>query len=462
MKVHGEIVMTRIVMSMALAFAMLTGPVAWSAEAPTPSGKRLPVEIRPVGTGGEAATAKKTPEARLEAATKAFEGIEKLAKDGRRAAAYERGLAFRKTYAEDDVEGIVALLERLAPLMADLETDVAVAGLAARRPPDRDRVVDAFLDHVRALPHVSEAAAEVLRLRMEEALRDPAFLGDAMTEGLAEIYPDFAKALGAVLAEDTEAALRLLAPLGEGGDPYLAAHAAYFAGRAHLMDERYEAAVPPLAKAAGEWMDRTLLAGEALFLLGLAQGECLEREAGARILRDFLTHYPNAPERMRVGAYNILLTFEALEDGSLADVHDRMDDSRRRLKLRWSGDETRAHQDRILVLLQKLIEEAEREEQDGGGGGGGGGGGAQGGAGSSGTPSGNQVSGGPAAQSSAPVGEARMGALHRARRGRADEVWGNVRQREREEVLNVLRTKFPERYRKLLEQYYRSLQEESP
>jgi len=52
-----------------------------------------------------------------------------------------------------------------------------------------------------------------------------------------------------------------------------------------------------------------------------------------------------------------------------------------------------------------------------------------------------------------------MGALGRASRGSPDEVWGAARQRQRDEVLNVLKTKFPERYRELLEQYYKSLQE---
>ena len=37
-------------------------------------------------------------------------------------------------------------------------------------------------------------------------------------------------------------------------------------------------------------------------------------------------------------------------------------------------------------------------------------------------------------------------------------MWGTVRKREREKVLNVLKAKFPDRYRELLEQYYKSLQ----
>jgi hypothetical protein len=133
-----------------------------------------------------------------------------------------------------------------------------------------------------------------------------------------------------------------------------------------------------------------------------------------------------------------------------------MADSRRRLHLERSGKPTQERQDRIIAMLDKLIKEAEDREQQGGGGGGGGGGqGGQGG----GPPSGNRQPSGPASQSSASAGEGRIGALGRLARGRADEVWGSARARERQEVLNVLKAKFPERYRELLEQYYKSLQE---
>jgi hypothetical protein len=141
-----------------------------------------------------------------------------------------------------------------------------------------------------------------------------------------------------------------------------------------------------------------------------------------------------------------------------------MDDSRRRLKLERSGKPTQERQERIIAMLDKLIKEAEEREQQGGGGGGGGGGGSGGGQqpGASGPPSGNNTPSGPAASSSAPAGEASIGALDRIRRGSADEVWGKARQRERERVLNVLKSKFPERYQELLEQYYKSLQESKP
>lgn len=58
-----------------------------------------------------------------------------------------------------------------------------------------------------------------------------------------------------------------------------------------------------------------------------------------------------------------------------------------------------------------------------------------------------------------PGGEGRIGDLEQARRGA--EIWGDPKDRERtEKVLQVLKEKFPERYRDLVEQYYKSLANE--
>ncbi len=53
-----------------------------------------------------------------------------------------------------------------------------------------------------------------------------------------------------------------------------------------------------------------------------------------------------------------------------------------------------------------------------------------------------------------------MGGLHRVNRGDAKDSWGNLPQKEREKVLAGLKGKFPDRYKKLIEQYYKSFQED--
>jgi len=339
------------------------------------------------------------------------------------------------------------------------ETPPAQPAPAAEAPPapDADGIVRTFLKTLAAAPDLAAGRKQQAVRAVEAARSDPARAQDALVDGLSALYPQFAAGLQALHREDAASAVAVFDGLRTAPDPYLAAHAAYFAGRAYVIDERYEDALPLLAKVAGEWCDRTLFSGDSLFLQGICEARLLQREEALRTLGAFLQRYPDAPERMRVGADHVARTLRALREGSLRDVEDRMEDSRRRLALHRSGEPTQAQQERIVALLEKLIAEAEQREQQGGGGGGGGAGGAGGGA-----PSGNQTPGGPASNSSAPAGPARVGALRRAFRGRADEVWGNVRSRDREEILNVLKARFPERYRDLIEQYYKSLQEEDP
>ena len=399
-----------------------------------------------------------SPEARKErlaAAKEAFEAVRGLLKEDNRPAAYDKVQEFRDTFQNTTDDALKALIAEAVALIAEMEKDPAVAGMKLYKPPVPATVVAAFLKAVEADAKASEQARAAVKRLLSEAKGDPAQLPDALASALAVLHPKFGDALAALNNEETQKAAAILKELRQSPDPYLAAHAAYFEGRALVIEERYEDALPLLSKVAGEWLDRTLYGGESLFLVGICQGELLRREAALRIFRDFLKLYADAPERMRIGADHVVRTIQALEEGSLDDVQTRMGDSRRRLRLEHSGKPTQERQDRIIAMLDKLIKEAEDREQQGGGGGGGGGG--QGGQG--GPPSGNQQPSSPASQSSASSGEGRIGALGRLARGRADEVWGSARARERQEVLNVLKAKFPERYRELLEQYYQSLQE---
>jgi hypothetical protein len=183
----------------------------------------------------------------------------------------------------------------------------------------------------------------------------------------------------------------------------------------------------------------------------------LKREAAIQTLVRFLDLYPRASERMRMGAVHMIAQQQSLIDGSIVDVHDRMGWSRRRLTIEESGKPTQEGQAQIVALLDKLIEEAEQRENSGGGGGGGGG---QGQGAGSGPPSGNQTPSSPATQSALPEGAGRIGALHQMNRGRAADSWGNLPDRERAKVLSALKARFPDRYRQLIEQYYKSFQEE--
>jgi len=115
-----------------------------------------------------------------------------------------------------------------------------------------------------------------------------------------------------------------------------------------------------------------------------------------------------------------------------------------------TGDTTQGKQGEIVDILNELIKKAEQQEGKGKDKGGGGGG----------PPKGNQKSGGPASQSRLPNGgngDAKN--LRGKKRAKPGDKWGEMRDKERDEVLQALKEKFPGRYRELQEQYDRAVAE---
>lgn len=335
-------------------------------------------------------------------------------------------------------------------------SDGAVAPVKpAFEPPNELKIVADFAKHISTAEFTDEQQKRVGALFVA-AKDDKARRATLLADTLKLQHPQLGRALGLLLDEQTDKALAALGELAKSDDPYLAAHANFYAARALAMEERYEQALPMLEKLTGEQLDKTMYSGEAMFLKGVALAETLDRRNAIETLKDFAKHYPFASERMVIGALHLIDELSYLDEGTLGDVADRMDYSRRRLAIAESGARTQDEQTKIVTIIDKLIEEAEQQENQGGGGGGGSGGGPGGG----GNPSGNQQPGGPASQSSAAPGQGRMGSLHKVARGSEDEAWGEARAREREEVLNAIKAKYPERYRVLIEEYYKSLQED--
>ncbi|NJL32385.1 MAG: hypothetical protein HC898_12650 [Phycisphaerales bacterium] len=165
-----------------------------------------------------------------------------------------------------------------------------------------------------------------------------------------------------------------------------------------------------------------------------------------------LENYPEAHPRWKLGAQARLRELADQQPGTLGEVAGHMDFSRRRLAQAQADDSTQKVQQQVVALLDKLIEDAQNKEQAGGSSGGKAGNG-------QGSPSGNANPSAPAQQSVAPVGEARMGA-QRAGRNAAGEDWLKLQDRQRQEILEALKERFPDRYGELVEQYYRNLAEE--
>ncbi len=327
--------------------------------------------------------------------------------------------------------------------------------------PDAADVAAGFVETIEADDALdAQAKARALRF-MREAGEDPRDLQVAMTDALIELYPAFGEGIRLLADDEIEAAAAKLKPLVDSSDAYVAAHARYFLARGYSMAERYEQARPLVESVVEDYANRTLYLGEAMFLQGAAQAHTLQRKPAMRTLTRFVAAFPEAPERLRIGAQHLIDQMQAVEEGTISDVSDRMDYSRRKLSIEDTGDRTQTEQQRIVAMLDTLIEQAEQQEnQNNQGGGQGQQGGQSSPSGGGGAPQGNQAPSGPASQSTAPAGASRMGALHRVTRGDASDQWGQARQREREEVLNAIKARYPDRYRELVEQYYRSMQDE--
>jgi predicted negative regulator of RcsB-dependent stress response len=343
---------------------------------------------------------------------------------------------------------------------------LAVAGIVAspvwgavRTAEQETQVIDRFLQAVQTnqdLPaeQVQKAVDAATALKSEDESRSL-----AITEGLRELYPAFREALQAMGEEKLEAAQASLSSLTTAPDPYLAAEASYFLARLQLLQERYEEALPLLDTLETKFTDLSLHTGEALFYKGVAQAQMLKRKDAIASLQRYLDENPAAPERMKIGAWRQLEQLKMVEEGTLSDVFSRMDYSRRRLALEDSGNNTQAEQKKVVAILEQLIKEAEERECNGKGSGKGQKKGQkQGKAGEGeGNAQGQGSQGGNTGGGSKGIDSAAMERLHR---GGPQSPWSQLRDKDRDPVYNAIKEKFPGRYRQLIEQYYKSFQEE--
>ncbi|MBS3763738.1 MAG: tetratricopeptide repeat protein [Planctomycetes bacterium] len=283
---------------------------------------------------------------------------------------------------------------------------------------------------------------------------------DLIARALAIMQPDFQKALKYLNNEKPRKAVKLLEPALESKNPYLASNARFFLARARMQQENYEKAAALLKPLTEEQPPRTQYKPHSLFRLAISQTYLLKRDDALKSVSTFLRNYPHAPALLRDRAKMLFVQLMTYRKGSLKEVCDLMRYSRRRLKLDRLGETTQTRQERVVEILDKMIEEAQKQQNQGGGGGGGGGQGMAQAGGAGGAPSGNSPSGGPANQSQLPGGASSMGELSREVKGRPGETWGNMPPKEREKALSHLKSQFPDRYRDLVEQYYKSLQEE--
>jgi hypothetical protein len=302
------------------------------------------------------------------------------------------------------------------------------------------QIVEFFEKHARALPSWNEDLAIILAA--------PSSPTQKVSQGLQVLYPELKVALD---GRDNAK----LAELAKSGDPWLAAEASWHIARGLVTEERYEEAQPLLHEIGLKWETESPRVGQALFFQGLCESELLFRDQAQDTLYKFVDGYPEESPRLLEKARTMIDDLERREPGSIADVADHMETSERKLNLEDSGEQTQEVQEKIVAMLDTLIEQAEEQEkqqQQQQQGQGNGSGQQQKQAGAPGNGEG-QMQGANGSPQQAPKVVRRI-------RGATKSAWDDLRDKKREaEALSAIKSKYPPRYQRLIEQYFRDLQE---
>ena len=220
-----------------------------------------------------------------------------------------------------------------------------------------DEVVSSFLKHIDSIDSIDAEKKTKIKKSVQEE-RSP----ESVTDSLIEIYPEYSKAVESSDDENVVEAVKLLSPLAESKDKFLAADASFYLARTLMNSERFEEAIPQLEKLMTDMADQSAHQGSAQYFKGVAQAGLLKNQDAIQSFMQFISENPNAAERLRVSAYRQVQQLQAIKEGKLDDVYQRMDYSRRRLTQVETGDQTQTEQDKIVKMLTKLIKDEEKKE----------------------------------------------------------------------------------------------------
>ncbi|GJM24686.1 MAG: hypothetical protein DHS20C16_11010 [Phycisphaerae bacterium] len=246
--------------------------------------------------------------------------------------------------------------------------------------------------------------------------------------------------------------------LSASSDPYLHHNANLFLIRQLVeMEELIEAEdrITEIFKDIDAYNTHAFGEPDLLYMLGYCQLHNLKHEEAKLTLENFLIKYPNASPRFVVTAKQMLAELARRVPESIGEVADLMSFSHKRLAAADTGEQLQDAQKRVIELLETLIEETEKQEQQ-----------QQQSSSDSQqskpqqSPQQQKPSESPPQDSQSPKGGSMQPGKKAGRRVTPGDAWGSMPQAERDKVLQVLRDRFPGRYRALVEQYYESLAEQ--
>jgi hypothetical protein len=330
-----------------------------------------------------------------------------------------------------------------------------IAALRAHGSVQNDPLFARLGVHARSAEMPDEQARKIIGTALAE--RDADTDDEALLiEVLVLMSPEFRSALDAYDEEDYAACVAALKPLHDAKDPFVRYNARSYAAKALVhMDRLVEAQerIEALLDVARGLAMHSLDEPELVYMLGYCQVQNLEHAAAQATLEGFLRDFPDASPRFVVTAKQMLAELARRIPESMGEVADLMGFSEKRLAASDPSERTQTVQDRVVELLDKLIEEVENQEQQA-------------------SSSSNQSQRSrqrsqqqpqpqsPMDKSQLPPGSPQDGTKRPGRVVDPGDAWGAMPAAEREKVLQVLRDRFPGRYRALVEQYYESLAEQ--
>ena len=312
--------------------------------------------------------------------------------------------------------------------------------------------VDRFLAHLDGRSDVPAEATALIRRTWADCQDCDG--EEFLTQGLAVLSPPLREGLDAYEAGNNDECAAIMAELRTSDDPFVATHAAAYEIKALVAAERLlEAGDRIVALTRDRPVDETdvatysYFAPEIAFLRGYTLLADLRYDEAAVVLSAFLRDYPDSSQRLVVAAEQMLGELQTRQPEQIGEVADLMNFAGRRLNHLDAGESVRTRQQRIVDLLDKLIEEAENNEKNSSSSSSGG---------SDGSKSQNAPSN-PMNESKLPGGAPPQGSLGERQRANPAESWGAMPPAERARILQALRDNFPSRYRQLVEQYYEEL-----
>ncbi len=332
----------------------------------------------------------------------------------------------------------------MLPLLAALSAAEGPKGELVRKM--QERKIERFFAHVAADDRLDPVAKGKIL-----ALREGALLGGefcCMHQALLELHPDYRRGDAMLLDERYAAAAELFGALAQRDDEYLKAYATFRLGLAEMNRERYEAATSAFQAVLDRHGRHVGCDIEAAFYHAYSLSRSRRKEEAMVAAKRFLEDYPDSPQRYRQAMDQMLNELMQSWESPLYDLSDRMEEVARRIEGGDTGEKTQGSQKEIVDIIEQLIKKAEQNEGNGQNNGGG-----------NGNPRGNDPSANPANKSSAPPGAADTGELRGRPQRKPGEQWGEMKDREREDVLQALKERIPDRYRDLLRQYDKALAE---